>query len=85
MQPSESGVHGPGIYFYDNLEDAKAYAEPNGGVIVGEVDVDSPGVQMIEKPVKMVGTDFVLRTTRIIVVPDSSMVRVIQIIPTDQT
>lgn len=81
LRPSEDGVYGPGIYFYDNLESAKAYAERGGGVVVAQVDLDDPEIITKEKPVYVVGTDFLLRRERIIVVPDASRVRVLKIIP----
>ena len=81
LRPSEDGVYGPGIYFYDNLESAKAYAEPGGGVVVARVDLDDPQITITkEKPVHVVGTQFLLRKERIIVVPDASKVRVVKTI-----
>jgi len=44
MRPSEEGVYGSGIYFYDNYEQAAAYSSRGGGVIVGELDSDDPDV-----------------------------------------
>lgn len=85
LRPSVEGVHGPGIYFYDNLASAKVYAEPGGGVVVAQVDLDNPQIRVIEKPVYVVGTNFLIRTERIIVVPDASLVQVVKVIPTDQT
>lgn len=85
LRPSEEGVHGPGIYFYDNVESARVYAEPGGGVVVAQVDLDNPQIRVIEKPVYVVGTNFLIRTERIIVVPDASLVQIVKIIPTNQT
>lgn len=79
MRPSEDGMHGPGIYFYDNLTDAQAYAEPGGGIIEAEVDLDAPGVMVTApEPVHMVGTNFELRKRRLVVVPSADLVKVIQ-------
>lgn len=78
MRPSEEGVHGPGIYFYDNEKDAISYAG-GGGLIIGEVDTDDPDVTITEpRPVTMPGSDIVLRHNRIIVVRDPSKVRIIE-------
>ena len=78
MRPSDDGVHGPGIYFYDNMKDAKSYAGVGGGIIIGEVDTDDPDITVTEpQPVKLVGSDLVLRHNRIIVVRDPSKVRII--------
>ena len=85
LRPSEDGVHGPGIYFYDNLESAQAFAEPGGGVVVAQVDIDDPQVVVKEKPVYVVGTNFLLRKERVIIVPDASKVQVVKIIPTSET
>lgn len=40
IRPSDDGVYGPGIYFYNNPVDALAYAERDGGVIVAIADPD---------------------------------------------
>jgi hypothetical protein len=82
LRPSEDGVYGPGIYFYDNLESAKAYAEPGGGVVVAQVDLDDPQIITKEKPVYVVGTQFLLRKERIVIVPDASKIRIIKTITT---
>ena len=81
LRPSEEGVYGPGIYFYDNLKDATAFAEPNGGVVVAEVDLDDPEIQVIEKPVYMVGTNIELRKSKIIIVPTADKIQILQQIP----
>lgn len=79
MRPSDEGVLGPGIYFYDNLEDAKAFAEPGGGVIVGEVDTHNPNVVVGPlKPVHMAGTSFVLRNYRVVVAKGPDDVKIVQ-------
>ncbi len=85
MRPSEEGVYGPGIYFYDDFKDAAAFAEPGGGVIAVEVDIDDPNVQVFERPVHLVGSDIELRKSKIIVVPDSSYVNVTGPTPTEDT
>ena len=85
LRPSEDGAYGPGIYFYDNLESASIYAEPGGGVVVAQVDIDDPQVVVKEKPVYVVGTQFLLRKERVIVVPDASKVRVVKTIATSET
>jgi hypothetical protein len=78
MRPSEGGVHGPGVYFYDNEVDATSYAGVGGGLIIGEVDTDDPDVTVTEpQPVMMPGSDIILRYHRIIVVRDPSKVRII--------
>ena len=78
MRPSEGGVYGPGIYFYDNERDAVSYAGVGGGVIVGEVDTEDPDVTITEpQPVTLPGSDIVLRYHRIIVVRDPSKVRIV--------
>ena len=78
MRPSEGGVHGPGIYFYDNKQDATAYAGVGGGLIIGEVDTDDPDVTVTDpQPVMMPGSDIILRYHRIIVVRDPSKVRIV--------
>jgi len=74
MRPSEGGVHGPGIYFYDNEKDASAYAGVGGGVIVGEVDTDDPDVMVTEpEPVTPIGLSYVTRYRRIIIVRDTKV------------
>ena len=81
MRPSEEGVYGPGIYFYDNEKDARVYAEPGGGVIVGEIDPKDPSIQIISKPVKMPGSNITIRDHKIIVVPDANKVHLVKILP----
>lgn len=73
MRPSEGGVYGPGVYFYDNPEDAKAYAGRGGGVIAGYVDPKEAEIH--EKDVKLVGTDITLRKEAIIVIPNESFLK----------
>ena len=85
MRPSPEGVYGPGIYFYDNLQSAKAYAEPNGGIIEAQVDINDPSIRTETKDVKLVGSDIVLRKEKVIVVPDKSKVKVVRVIPTSET
>lgn len=48
IRPSSEGVVGPGIYFYDNPEQARTYAEPGGGIITGFVHKDS--AQIVDIP-----------------------------------
>jgi len=85
MRPSEGGVYGPGIYFYDNPMDAKAYSTPGGGIIVAEVDPDDPDVTVTEKePVTVLGTDHVIRHRRIITVKDPNKVRIVDRIPNEE-
>ena len=85
LRPSEEGVHGPGIYFYDNVKDATAFSEREGGIIVAQVDTSDPEIKVVEKPVYMVGSNIVLRQQKIIIVPDASKVQVIDTISNDQT
>ena len=79
MRPSEGGVYGPGVYFYDNERDATSYAGVGGGLIVGEVDTDDPDVTVTDPiPVTLPGSpSIVVRHHRIIVVRDPSKVRII--------
>ena len=82
MRPSAGGVYGPGVYFYDDIKDAKAFSAPGGGVIVAEVDHDDPDVEIVkEEPVTAIGTDDILRYTRIIVVRDPTKITIIDKIP----
>jgi len=83
IRPSEDGVYGPGVYFYNNLIDAKVYAEPGGGVIVGEVDKDD--VEVHEKTITVVGTNIPIRKQKIIVLEDPSKFKKIDFIPTENT
>jgi len=86
MRPSEEGSYGPGIYFYDNFSSARVYSERNGGVIIAQVDTTLPGIRVVEKKKEIVGLPRELcPVERVIVVPDASMVRVIRIVPNDQT
>lgn len=86
IRPSEEGVHGPGIYFYDNFNSARVYSERGGGVIVAQVDTSQPGVQIVEKRKELVGLPpSMCPVEKIIVVPDASMVKVIKIIPNEET
>lgn len=78
MRPSKGGVHGPGIYFYDNEIDATSYAGVGGGVIIAEVDPDDPDVTVTEPtPVTIPGSDIVTRYYRIVVVRDPSKIKII--------
>lgn len=86
MRPSEEGAHGPGIYFYDNATSARVYSERDGGIIVAQVDTSLPGVKVIERRKEFVGfRPENCPVERIVVVPDASMVKVVRIIPNDQT
>lgn len=40
IRPSSEGVAGPGVYFYDDVLQARSYAERGGGVITGFVNPD---------------------------------------------
>ena len=78
IRPSKDGVYGDGVYFYDNIKDALAYAEPNGGVIQAEIDADDPAIKIVEKPVHLAGSNMVLRTHKVVVVPDPSKIKIIR-------
>ena len=41
-RPSEGGVYGPGYYMYTHPFDAKDFATPGGGILVGTVPGDTP-------------------------------------------
>ncbi len=44
LRPSPEGVYGPGIYFYDNPFDARAYSERYGGILVVLIPVEKAKV-----------------------------------------
>lgn len=52
IRPSETGVHGSGIYFYNNPYEARTYAGRGGGILVGLID---------ELNIKQIGTVIVLQ------------------------
>jgi len=86
MRPSEEGAHGPGIYFYDNFTSARCYSEPNGGVIIAQVDASDPRVKVVEKRKEIVGLPpSMCPVERIVVVPDASLVQVVRVVPNDRT
>lgn len=81
MRPSEEGVHGPGIYFYDTTNDAKAYAERGGGIIVASVPREHAQIHTF-KTTNLAGQP---REYSVIVVQDSKHITQHGIVPTDKT
>ena len=51
IRPSTEGVAGPGVYFYDDVAQARSYAELGGGIITGFVHPDD----VVTYPVKSSG------------------------------
>lgn len=82
IRPSEEGVYGTGVYFYDNLKSAANFAEEGGGVIVGEVDEND--VDIKEKVVYVVGTNIPSRKEKIIILKDPSKFKKMDVIPTEE-
>lgn len=78
LRLSDDGVHGPGIYFYDNEIDAKSFAERGGGIIIAEVDTEDPDVTVTKaRPVTMPGSNIILRYNRIIIIRDLSKIKIL--------
>ena len=71
IRPSDTGVRGPGVYFYADPIDARAYAGRGGGVIVAEIDTAN--------------ADYYEDGDPVIVAHDPSAIRVIGRVPTDRT
>lgn len=65
IRPSTEGMAGPGVYFYDNPEQARSYAEADGGIVTGFID------KKLAKVVEIPRSGFT-SAHRVIVIPNAS-------------
>jgi len=84
LRPSEGGVYGPGVYFYGApaWHSARHYAERDGGVIVAVAAPEHVDYHRIERASLIPGA---VERGDVAVVRDPQHIRIIGVIPTDET
>jgi hypothetical protein len=62
IRPSDDGVYGSGIYFYDNPLDARAYAGIGGGIIIAKIKTENMKYFKDSKIILIPSTDDIMKT-----------------------